>query len=52
MNAKLNLPMTEKEKQIKPLEGETSPEDAFIKARVFATIENLRLKNSRSKMNT
>lgn len=36
MTKKNNSALTEKEKQTKPMPGETDPKDAFIKARLFA----------------
>jgi hypothetical protein len=38
-----NRPLTEEEKQRKPMPGETSPEDAATKAREFAAQEKARL---------
>jgi len=40
-----NFPLTENEKQLKPLKGETSPEDAFVKARHFTALEKRNIKN-------
>ncbi|SBS27361.1 hypothetical protein MSP8887_00623 [Marinomonas spartinae] len=37
-------PLSEDEKQKKPLSGEVSPQDAFIKARQFAAQEKAKLK--------
>ncbi len=37
-------PLTEQEKQRQPLSGETSPKEAFIKARQFAVQEKAKLK--------
>lgn len=44
-NKSTDLPLTEKEKQTKPLLGETSPEEASVKARTFAGQERSKLKN-------
>jgi hypothetical protein len=40
---KNSRPLTEAEKQKQPLPGETSPKDAFIKARQFAAQEKAKL---------
>lgn len=40
-------PLTEEDKQKQPMPGETSPKDAFMKARQFATQEKTILKNNR-----
>lgn len=40
---KSNRPLTEEEKQRKPMPGETSPEDAATKAREFAAQEKAKL---------
>lgn len=37
--------LTEQEKQKQPLPGETSPKEAFVKARQFAAQEKANLKN-------
>lgn len=44
---KNSRPLTEEEKQKQPLPGETSPKDAFMKARQFAAQEKAKLKKSR-----
>lgn len=40
-------PLNEQEKQRQPLPGETSPEEAFRKARQFAAQEKAKLKSSK-----
>lgn len=40
-------PLTEDEKQKQPMPGETSPKEAFIKARQFAVQEKSRLTKSK-----
>jgi len=42
---KINPPLTEQEKQTKPMPGETSPEDALARARAFAVQEKAKLKS-------
>ncbi len=42
-------PVTENDKQTKPMSGETAPEDAFAKARIFAHKEAQRLKSKGAK---
>lgn len=44
---KSNQQLTEQEKQKEPLPGETSPENAFLKARQFAAQEKAKLKGKR-----
>jgi len=44
MTKNVNPPLSEQEKQTKPMTGETDPKDAFIKARMFASQEKARLK--------
>ena len=40
---KPNQPLTEEEKQNKPMPGEVSPKDAAVKAREFAAQEKAKL---------
>ncbi|VAW88366.1 hypothetical protein MNBD_GAMMA17-1315, partial [hydrothermal vent metagenome] len=40
-------PLSEQEKQTKPMPGETDPKDAFIKARMFASQAKARQKKNR-----
>jgi len=40
-------PLTEEEKQIKPMPGEVSPKDAATKAREFAVKEKENLRNKK-----
>lgn len=40
-------PLTEEEKQKRPMPGETSPKDAAVKARHFAAQEKAKLRNKR-----
>lgn len=42
MMTKSEQAMTERDKQTKPLPGEVSPEEAFLKARQFAAEERRR----------
>jgi hypothetical protein len=44
---KNNRPLTEEEKQTKPLPGEVSPQDATAKAREFAVQERAKLRNKK-----
>jgi len=44
---KSSRPQSEEKKQKQPMPGETSPKDAFIKARQFAAQEKSRLKKGR-----
>lgn len=37
--------LTEQEKQVTPMPGETEPDEAFVKARLFANKEKVRLQN-------
>jgi hypothetical protein len=41
---KPNQPLTEEEKQNKPMPGEVSPKEAAVKARQFAAQEKAKLK--------
>jgi hypothetical protein len=45
MMTKSNIPLTENEKQNKPMPGEVEPNKAAVKAREFAAREKARLKN-------
>ena len=49
MKKKTTRPMFETEKQTTPLAGETSPEEASVKARVFASQIKNRMKNKKTK---
>ena len=49
MTKNVNKPMTEMDKQNKPMSGETSPKDAFVKAREFASQSAKRLKSGGAK---
>ena len=44
---KHNRPLTEDEKQKKPMPGEASPKDAAVKAREYAAQEKARLRNKK-----
>jgi hypothetical protein len=44
--SKLNRPLTEDEKQKKPMPGEVSPKDAAAKAREFAAREKAKLRKN------
>jgi len=48
INKKINFPLTDEEKQTKPMPDEVSPEEAFAKARAFATQEKSKLKRKNS----
>ena len=41
--------LSEKDKQTQPMDGETAPQDAFTKARVFAQQAAQRMKNKNRK---
>jgi len=49
MTKNVDKPLKEKDKQNKPMVGETSPDDAFTKARIFASQEAGRLKSKGAK---
>jgi hypothetical protein len=49
MTKNANKPLSEQYKQNKPMDGETPPKDAFIKARIFASQEASRLKDKGAK---
>ncbi len=48
---RVSFPLTEQEKQLKPMEGETSPENALFKARSFSHQEKIKLKRNKSLSN-
>ena len=47
MKKPINKPLNEHEKQNNPLPGETSPEEALIKALQFAELEKSQLKTKK-----
>jgi hypothetical protein len=42
--------VTDRERQVEPLPGETDPKDAFIKARLFASLTASKLTCSETKL--
>jgi len=44
-----NKPMLDHEKQSQPLAGETSPEEALLKANIFAELEKKQLETKKTK---
>lgn len=44
-----NKPMLDHEKQSQPLAGETSPEEALLKANIFAELEKKQLEAKKPK---
>jgi len=47
MTKNVKPPLSEQEKQTKPMPGETDPKDAFIKARMFANQAKARQKKGK-----
>jgi hypothetical protein len=49
MKKRVNPAATELDKQTKPMPGEVDPKDAFVQARVFASLTRKKMKNSGAK---